>query len=117
MLLIVNILFWTAFVWAEELNPVKKLEEVAKDTYDTTASAEDTFPETLGIIVNAFLSLLGIIFIILMLYGGYNWMIARGEEEKVTTAKRTIQSAIIGLIIVVGSYAIWSFIFTYLIEG
>ena len=42
-------------------------------------------------------------------------MTARGEEEKVEKAKDTITRAIIGLIIVVGAYAIWSFIFSNLI--
>jgi len=61
--------------------------------------------------------LLGIIFIILMIYAGYNWMTAQGEEEKVTKAKTTIQRAIIGLIIVVSAYAITAFVFKSLQVG
>lgn len=64
--------------------------------------------------VQAVLALIGVIFLVLMIYAGYNWMIARGEEEKVEKAKDTITRAIIGLIIVVGAYAIWGFVFNYL---
>jgi len=51
-----------------------------------------------------------------MVYAGYNWMVARGEEEKVTIAKDTIKRAIIGLVITVSSYAIWNFIFSNFIN-
>ena len=68
-----------------------------------------------GVVVSAVLSLIGVIFLALMIYAGYHWMTARGEEEKVEKAKDTITRAIIGLIIVVGAYAIWSFIFSNLI--
>jgi len=63
-----------------------------------------------GLIINAFLSLFGIIFMILILYGGYKWMMAAGREEELTKAKDIIRSAIIGLIIVMAAYAISYFI-------
>ncbi len=61
-------------------------------------------------IIQSLLSLLGIIFLVLMVYGGYLWMTAAGNEEKVTKAKNLITAAIIGLIIVVASYAISVFV-------
>src|SRR3989339_514292 len=64
-----------------------------------------------GTVVKAFLSLLGIIFIGLVIYGGYNWMTARGDEAKVNKAKEVIQNAVIGLIITISAYAIWDFVF------
>jgi Type IV secretion system pilin len=66
----------------------------------------------LGNVITAFLGLLGVIFLVLMLYGGYMWLIARGNEEKVNTAKDTIKNSIIGLIIVVASYAISYYVLT-----
>ena len=47
--------------------------------------------------------------------GGYNWMTAAGEEEKVRKAKDTIWRAVIGLTITIGSYAIWAWIYKYLL--
>ncbi len=62
------------------------------------------------IIIQAFLSLLGIIFIGMILFAGYNWMTAMGEKEKITKAKDTLISAAIGLIIIVASFAITTFV-------
>ncbi|MCD4762299.1 hypothetical protein K8R32_05065 [bacterium] len=62
-------------------------------------------------VIKGFLSVLGIIFIILLILAGYNWMTAAGDEAKVTKAKDTIQKAIIGLIIIVSAYAITAFVF------
>jgi amino acid transporter len=61
-------------------------------------------------VVQAFLGLLGIIFVILIISAGYNWMTAAGEEEKVNKAKDTIKRAIIGIIITIGAYAITYFV-------
>ena len=61
-------------------------------------------------VINAILSMLGVLFLILMLYGGYLWMTAAGKEERVTKAKNLITAAIIGVILVVSAYAISYFV-------
>jgi hypothetical protein len=79
------------------------------------ASTDNQLLSTIiGTVISVALSLIGTIFLVLMLYAGYNWMVARGDEEKVTQAKDTITRAIIGMIIVIGAYAIWAFIFKQL---
>jgi cytochrome bd-type quinol oxidase subunit 2 len=62
-------------------------------------------------VIKTFLALLGVIFVVLIVVAGYNWMTAAGEEEKINKAKDTIKSAIIGLIIIVAAYAITYFVF------
>lgn len=62
-------------------------------------------------VIKAFISLLGIIFVILIIYAGYSWMTAAGDEAKVTKAKDTLQRAVIGLIIIVAAYSITFFVF------
>ena len=59
-----------------------------------------------GQIINVALSLVGIIFLALMVYAGYLWMTARGEESQIETAKKIVSSAIIGLILTMSAYAI-----------
>lgn len=81
------------------------------------AADQSTLAKIIGIVIQAFLGLLGVIFLVYMLYAGYNWMIAQGEEEKVTKAKDTIQRAIIGLIIVIAAYAISAWVFSKLLYG
>ena len=77
------------------------------------ASTNDTSAAAIaGTVIKAFLGMLGVIFIILIVLAGYNWMTAAGDEQKVEKAREGIKRAIIGLIIITGSYAIWTFIFT-----
>lgn len=112
MLLVV--LFMPFLALAE--NPaIEKLKNVGNVEGPYAEVGETSLSQMIGVIIEAALALIGSIFLILMLYAGYNWMMARGEEEKVTKAKDTITRAIIGLIIVVGAYAIWSFVFSNLI--
>jgi hypothetical protein len=67
-------------------------------------------PTLIGTVIKAALGLVGVIFLVLMIYAGVIWMIARGDEAKVEKAKDTIINSVIGLIIVVGAYAITNFV-------
>lgn len=62
-------------------------------------------------IIRAALDVLGIIFLVLMVYAGFLWMTAGGEEEKVTKAKSLIYRAILGLAIILAAYSITWFAF------
>ncbi len=98
-------------------NPINMLQNVATGNSGPYGSTdENTLPTILGYIINGALSLLGIIFIVLMVLAGYNWMMASGNEQRVEEAKDTIKRAIIGLVIVLGSWAIWNFILSNIIE-
>ena len=67
--------------------------------------------EIAGAIIGTFLSFLGIIFLILIMYGGFVWMTAGGNEMKVLKAKQVLTQAIIGIIIVLAAYSMTSFVF------
>lgn len=72
--------------------------------------------ETLaGQVITALTSLLGVIFILLTIYGGFLYMNARGNEEQTKKAKSIITQALIGLIIILAAYAISYFILKFLI--
>ncbi len=68
-------------------------------------------------VIKGFLGLMGIIFVILIIVAGFNWMTAGGNEEQVQKATALIRNAVIGLIIVVAAYAIPYFIFANLPDG
>ncbi len=61
-------------------------------------------------IVQGLLSVLGVVFFVLVVYGGFRWMKARGDEKEVTAAKEIITNATIGLAIVLAAYAISVFV-------
>jgi len=82
-----------------------------------SVGAQDQLPTMIATIIKAGLGLLGIIFIVLLVLAGFNWMTAAGDEEKVTKAKNTITRAVIGLIIIIAAYAITVFVFKNLPGG
>lgn len=76
-----------------------------------------SLPGLIGNIIGTGLSLVGVLFFALMLYGGVMWMVARGNAEQEKKAMETITAAIIGILIVLGSYALTSFVFNNLMSG
>jgi len=66
-----------------------------------------TGPESMiSKVITTALEFVGVIFLVLAIYGGYIWMIARGNEQEIEKAKNTLIAAIIGMVIVVAAYAI-----------
>lgn len=67
-------------------------------------------------IINFALSLLGIIAVCIILWAGFTWMTAGGNDEKVGSAKKILFAAVMGLIIIMVSYSIMSFVLRSLCE-
>ena len=61
-------------------------------------------------IITFVLGLLGIIAVVMILYGGFIWLTAGGNEDKVDSAKKIISSAVIGLVVVLLAWAIVNFV-------
>ena len=72
-------------------------------------------PALIGRLINAFLGVLGIILVVYLVWAGFLWMTASGEEEKVKKAKAMIQQSVIGMVIVIAAYAIASFVINVLV--
>ena len=64
----------------------------------------------IGEIIQGAIVVVGVVFGILIVYGGYLWMVARGNEEIVKKSIGILKTAIIGFIIVVAAYAITTFV-------
>ncbi len=69
-------------------------------------------PTLLGNVIGTALSMISVIFFLLMVYGGFLWMTAHGDSGQVDKAKDTIIAAVIGILVVLASYAITTFIFS-----
>lgn len=61
-------------------------------------------------LINGALGTLGVIFLILMFYGGMLWLTAEGEQEKIKKARGFIFHSILGLIITLFSFGIAQFV-------
>ena len=56
--------------------------------------------------INIVLGVLALIAVIMILIGGFKWMTAGGNEEKVEGAKKLLIAAIIGLVIILAAWGI-----------
>lgn len=60
----------------------------------------------IGTVIQFILGFVGIVFMLLVLYGGFSWMFAQGNEEKVTKARNLIIHSAVGLVITLSGYLI-----------
>lgn len=68
-------------------------------------------------LIRVVISLLGIVLVILIIYAGILYMLARGDKEKVQQAWKIIRNAIVGLAIVLASYIITTFVLNALLRA
>lgn len=66
----------------------------------------DSYGEYVGLIYRYFSGVIGILAAVMLMWGGFRWMAAAGNASRVESAKETINSSIIALVIVLGSYVI-----------
>lgn len=76
---------------------------------DAGLGSED-LPSTIAAIIRVAMGFLGVIAVVIILAGGFMWMIAGGDNTKVDKARKMIIYGVTGLGIVLASYAIASFV-------
>lgn len=88
------------------------LDKAAGPSFTTGAT---DLPTIIGSIISVLLSLVGVLLLVYLLYGGFLWMTAQGDETKVKNARNLIKNTIIGLFIIVAAYAIANFVLEQLV--
>ena len=81
-------------------NPLGNLDPQPQDLY--------------GRLIFAFMGITGIIALLMFIIGGFQWMTAGGNAEKVKKGRDTLMWAVFGLIVIFSSYAILREIFNVL---
>ncbi len=83
-------------------------------TFETVGTTDE--PEKLIVeVIKIFLSFVGIIAVAILIWVGFRWMNAGGNDEELRKSKQVIIRALIGLAIIIASYAITEFAI-YMIE-
>lgn len=102
----INIVLFSApsFVFAQGIKDVDG--PLGRAITPTGFEGRGAIAPIVGTAINLVLSLVGLIFLILMVYAGMLWMTARGEESQVETAQKIIKTSMIGLFVVISAYAI-----------
>ncbi len=111
-LVVASVLSATSSALAAPNFASKAIEGISSFDLPGGGAREGVMEGVVGNIIQVFISIFGIIFLALMVYGGFKWMIAQGREDEVSKAKQIIQAAIIGLGVVLIAYIITYFIVT-----
>ncbi len=104
----------------EEYNAAKYLQKGTEGNFQPVEGEkadDDSIFRVIGRSIEMILSLIGIILIILIIYSGYLWFSADGNEEQITSAKSYIKNAALGIAVVFLAYAITMYIISKLGEG
>lgn len=72
--------------------------------------SDNDLKDTIAQIINIILGFLGIIAVIIILAGGFKWMTAGGNEDKVAESRKMIVQGVIGLVVIFAAWAIASFV-------
>ena len=68
-------------------------------------------------VINVVLGFLGIIAVVIVLLGGFKWMTAGGNEDKIGEAKGLLSAGVIGLVIVLASWGLAQFVVNLLFNA
>lgn len=115
--LLILVLFAPSFVAkaADSLDLLKGAGSSAG--YDAEKTDSATASQMVGNIIASVLSLLGVIFLVLIVYAGFSWLTAGGDEAKIEKAQALIKNSVIGLVIVLTSFGISRFVIGALLNA
>jgi hypothetical protein len=120
VLLILNIFFVnTNYCFAQEKNTTAqeintKLSVFANESgYGKPVSPGELVGQVLSVIY----ALLGAGALAFIVYAGFLWMFAAGNQERIDKAQSIIKNAVIGLVILFSAYLITNFVITALSGG
>lgn len=79
-------------------------------------SGASSLPEIIGSVIQVLLGVLGIVFVVLVVYAGFLYLTSAGEDKGVAKAKKLLTQAVIGLVIIVSAYAISGYVIGALVD-
>ena len=91
-----------------------RLEAIRTESGYQTADSY-TLIDMIASIINTILIFLGLVFLLLIIISGFQWMMAGGNEDTIKKAKERIKNAVIGLAVITLSFSISYFVFSVLL--
>lgn len=106
-------------VMAAQLNPwgdeITNTETVGFTAIDNIGLGNRDPRRIASSVIQVMLGFLGVIAVVLILFGGFKWMTAAGNDDKIDEAKDLITAGVIGLLIVLAAFAVSIFVLNALI--
>lgn len=109
-------LFVSANVWAqgaslpEVVTGSKSAWPDFLEAFKTSPEQIKSIPEIIVGVLNVILGFLGLFFVILLIYSGFLWMTAAGDEKQVRKARDYLTYGAIGILIIIASWSIAWFV-------
>lgn len=91
-------------VWAQDVSTPSKLK----------GTEFGTIAEAIGKLFNIAITVAGVIFVLLFLLGGIQYLAAAGNEDNTNKAKKLLVDAVVGLLIILASWAVGTYILSLL---
>lgn len=113
--LIILIVVFCVFGFLAVALPAGAQETTFEQFGDATTLPQDSIAIIIARVIRVAISLVGIIFVGVIIYAGFLYLLARGEPEPIKKAKKIFQQSIIGLILIFSAYSITTFILNRLL--
>ncbi len=96
--------------------PSQRFKNLAGESgYDTTTASTK-----ITIVINVIIYVLGFVgvfFLLMIVYSGFQWIMAGGNEETITKAQTRLKNSIIGFIVIAVAYSLILFVMNFLKIG
>lgn len=93
------------------------LTQTGGGIYEDSLSAQPSFPVLIGNVIKMLLGVLGVLLLGIIVYAGYLWTTAGGDEGQVKKAIAWIRNALIGMVITLSAYALTDYVMAKLIAA
>lgn len=91
-------------------NPIQLKDSKGKALKD----ADITPAVIIGAVIKSFLGVVGGLSLVMMVWGGFQWLTSAGNDEKVKKGTQTMMWSIIGLVVVLASYLLVNTVLRFL---
>lgn len=99
-----------------EVNLTEPLKKSGQGIYGKEAVVY-SLPTYVGVILRTVFSFIGVIMVVIVVYAGFLWLTAGGNQEQVKKAKSWITNGVIGMILVLSAFAITDYVFYRLYQA
>jgi len=73
-------------------------------------STNTSVPQIVGNVIKVILGVSGTVALIFIIWGGIQWMVSKGAQDKIASARKLMTSGMIGIAIIAAAYAITDFV-------
>ncbi|HPL92870.1 MAG TPA: pilin [bacterium] len=109
--------FFPFLVGAAGLGDAAKTLDSSAKTMGYATGSNVSLEIMIGKAIQVFLGILGVIFLGITVWAGFQWMTAGGNTKKIEEAKGWLMNGVIGLVIILSAYAISSYVVSTLVNN